>query len=220
MENHQTNHACGSWNKGKLIGQKAPLKIKDIWAIRVRLQLSKRVRELALFNLALDSKLRGCDLVSLRVKDISHGDRVSSRAIVMQQKTSKPVQFEITEATRSSVSDWINRAHLNADNYLFPSRIHDSPHLSTRQYARIVNGWVTEIGLDASCYGTHTKRRTKATLIYRRTKNLRAVQLLLGHTKLESTARYLGIEVDDALEVPKWVIYHHSYLSQLKKRCM
>ena len=201
MENHQTVHACGSWNKGKLIGQKSPLKIKDIWAIRVRLQLSKRIRELALFNLALDSKLRGCDLVSLRVKDISHGERVSSRAIVMQQKTSKPVQFEITEATRNSVADWINQAHLNAENYLFPSRIHDSPHLSTRQYARIVNGWVTEIGLDASCYGTHTMRRTKATLIYRRTKNLRAVQLLLGHTKLESTVRYLGIEVDDALEM-------------------
>ena len=201
MENLQTIHSFDPWNKGKLIGQKAPLKIKDIWAIRVRLQLSKRVRELALFNLALDSKLRGCDLVSLRVKDISHGERVSSRAIVMQQKTSKPVQFEITEATRNSVSDWINQAHLNADSYLFPSRIHDSPHLSTRQYARIVNGWVTEIGLDASCYGTHTMRRTKATLIYRRTKNLRAVQLLLGHTKLESTVRYLGIEVDDALEM-------------------
>lgn len=180
---------------------KAPLKIKDFWAIRVRLQLSNRVRKLALFNLALDSKLRGCDLVSLRVKDISHGDRISSRAIVMQQKTSKPVQFEITEATRNSVADWIIQAHLNAENYLFPSRIHNSPHLSTRQYARIVNGWVTEIGLDASCYGTHTMRRTKATLIYRRTKNLRAVQLLLGHTKLESTVRYLGIEVDDALEM-------------------
>ncbi len=200
MENHQTIHVCGSWNKGKLIGQKAPLKIKDIWAIRVRLQLSNRVRELALFNLALDSKLRGCDLVSLRVKDISHSDRVSSRAIVMQKKTSKPVQFEITEATRNSVGDWIKQAHLNSENYLFTSRIHESPHLSTRQYARIVHGWVTEIGLDASCYGTHTMRRTKATLIYRRTKNLRAVQLLLGHTKLESTVRYLGIEVDDALE--------------------
>lgn len=201
MENYQNIHSFGPWNKGKLVGQKAPLKIKDIWAIRVRLQLSKRIRELALFNLALDSKLRGCDLVSLRVKDISHGAHVSSRAIIMQQKTSKPVQFEITEATRDSVSTWINQAHLNSENYLFPSRIHNSPHLSTRQYARIVNGWITEIGLDASCYGTHTMRRTKATLIYRRTKNLRAVQLLLGHTKLESTVRYLGIEVDDALEM-------------------
>ena len=201
MENHQNSHSFGPWNKGKLVGQKAPLKIKDIWAIRVRLQLSKRVKELALFNLALDSKLRGCDLVGLRVKDISRGDRISSRAIIMQQKTSKPVQFEITEATRDSVSAWIHQAHLNSENYLFPSRLHDSPHLSTRQYARIVNGWVTEIGLDASSYGTHTMRRTKATLIYRRTKNLRAVQLLLGHTKLESTVRYLGIEVDDALEI-------------------
>jgi integrase len=181
MENHQNTNSSVPWNKNKLIGQKAPLKIKDIWAIRVRLQLSNRARELALFNLTLDSKLRGCDLVSLRVKDISHGDRVSSRAIIMQQKTSKPVQFEITEATRNSVGDWINQAHLNSENSLFPSRIHDSPHLSTRQYARIVNGWVTEIGLDASCYGTHTMRRTTATLIYRRTKNLRAVQLLPGH---------------------------------------
>lgn len=201
MEIHQNLHSIGPWNKDKLIGQKAPLKVKDIWAIRVRLQLSNRVRELALFNLALDSKLRGCDLVSLRVKDVSHSDRVSSRAIILQKKTNKPVQFEITEATRDSVGKWINQAHLNSENYLFPSRIHESPHLSTRQYARIVHGWVTEIGLDASCYGTHTMRRTKATLIYRRTKNLRAVQLLLGHTKLESTVRYLGIEVDDALEL-------------------
>jgi integrase len=96
---------------------------------------------------------------------------------------------------------WIQVAGRRSDDYLFPSRIHDSPHLSTRQYARIVRGWVREIGLDSSAYGTHTMRRTKASLIYRRTKNLRVVQLLLGHTKLESTVRYLGIEVDDALEV-------------------
>ena len=189
------------WNKGKLIGQKAPLKLKEIWAIRVRLELSNRIRDLALFNLAIDSKLRACDLVKLKVRDISHGDRISSRAIVMQQKTVRPVQFEITEQTRKSISEWLQLATLRSDSYLFPSRLHESPHLSTRQYARIVNEWVEEIGLDPINYGTHTMRRTKASLIYRRTKNLRAVQLLLGHTKLESTVRYLGIEVDDALEM-------------------
>jgi len=194
-------HHHEPWNKGKIIGQKAPLKLKEIWAIRVRLELSKRTRDLALFNLAIDSKLRACDLVKLKVRDICHGDRVSSRAIVMQQKTGRPVQFEITEQTRKSITDWLKFADLKSDNFLFPSRIHDSLHISTRQYARIVNDWVEEIGLDPSDYGTHTMRRTKPTLIYRRTKNLRAVQLLLGHTKLESTVRYLGIEVDDALEL-------------------
>jgi integrase len=189
------------WNKGRLVGQKAPLKLKEIWAIRIRLQLSEKVRDLALFNLAIDSKLRGCDLVSLRVCDISQGKSIYPRAIVMQRKTHRPVQFEITELTRQSVAAWIDLARLASDAYLFPSRIAKSPHLSTRQYARIVAGWIVSIGLDPATYGTHTMRRTKATLIYRRTKNLRAVQLLLGHTKLESTVRYLGIEVDDALEM-------------------
>lgn len=192
---------CVPWNKGKLVGQKAPLKLKDIWAIRVRLQIGRRIRELALFNLAIDSKLRSCDLVKLRVRDICHGSLVAKRAIVVQQKTQRPVQFEITEQTRESLTTWIRNAGLESDDFLFPSRIHRSPHLSTRKYARIVRGWVREIGLDSSDYGTHTMRRTKVSLIYRRTKNLRAVQLLLGHTKLESTVRYLGIEVDDALEM-------------------
>lgn len=189
------------WNKGKLVDQKAPFKLREIWAIRVRLQLHGRIRDLALFDLAIDSKLRACDLVRLRLRDVSHGDRVSARAIIMQQKTQRPVQFEITEQTRHALTDWIRRAALQSDDHLFPSRVHGSPHLSTRQYARIVDGWVREIGLDPTAYGTHTLRRTKASLIYRRTKNLRAVQLLLGHTKLENTVRYLGIEVDDALEM-------------------
>ena len=189
------------WNKGKLVGQKAPLKLKDIWAIRVRLQLSDHRRDLALFNLAIDSKLRGCDLVKLRVRDVSHGDRIAARTIVMQQKTQRPVQFEITEQTRDALALWISRANLRLEDFLFPSRVRRSPHLSTRQYARIVDRWIHDIGLDPGAYGTHTMRRTKASLIYRRTKNLRAVQLLLGHTKLESTVRYLGIEVDDALEM-------------------
>jgi len=154
-----TNHLAHTpWNKGKLIGQKLPLKLKEIWAIRIRLQLDKRTRELALFNLAIDSKLRGCDLVGLKVSDVYQGGRVSSRAIVMQQKTRRPVQFEITEQTRESIMAWINQAKLRSDQYLFPSRIHGSIHLSTRQYARIIEGWVKSIGLDPAAYGTHTMR--------------------------------------------------------------
>jgi len=198
MENDQSHEP---WNKGKLVGQKAPLKLKDIWAIRIHLQLENQIRDLALFNLAIDSKLRGCDLLSLRVRDIVHGNQVQPRAMVVQRKTQRPVQFELTDQTRNAVAAWIAKADLKSEQYLFPSRTHDSPHVSTRQYARIVGRWVRSIGLDPSAYGTHTMRRTKATLIYRKTKNLRAVQLLLGHTKLESTVRYLGIEVDDALEI-------------------
>ena len=189
------------WNEGKLVGQKAPLRVRDIWAIRVRLQLAEKTRDLALFNLAIDSKLRACDLTKLRVRDIAHGEHVSSRAIVMQQKTHHPVQFEITEQARTVLEAWMHQARLRSEDFLFPSRLHASDHLSTRQYAPIVKAWVTAIGLDPTMYGTHTLRRTKASLIYRRTKNLRTIQLLLGHTKLESTVRYLGIEVDDALEM-------------------
>ncbi len=188
-------------NRGVMRGQKPPLKAQEIWAIRVRLQIGRRSRDLALFNLAIDSKLRGCDLVALKVRDVAPSGTVASRAIVLQRKTGRPVQFELTEQTRAAVSSWIATARLRHDQYLFPSRIVASPHLSTRQYARIVRRWVASIGLEPSTYGTHTMRRTKATLIYRRTRNIRAVQLLLGHTKLESTVRYLGIEVDDALEI-------------------
>jgi integrase len=198
MENIQSHEP---WNKGKLIGQKPPLKLKDIWAIRIHLQIGRRIRDLAMFNLAIDSKLRGCDLVNLRVRDVTHGNQLLARAIVVQRKTQRPVQFELTEDTRNAVSAWIAQENLKSEQYLFPSRLKNSLHVSTRQYARIVHRWVAEIGLDPAIYGTHTMRRTKATLIYRRTKNLRAVQLLLGHSKLESTVRYLGIEVDDALEI-------------------
>jgi integrase len=189
------------WNKGKLVGQKAPLKLKEMWAIRVRLQLADRRRELALFNLAIDSKLRGCDLVKLRVRDVCQGQLIASRSIVLQQKTQRPVQFEITEPTRDALAAWIAYARLSLEQSLFPSRLSGSTHSSTRQYARIVSACVNQIGLNRACYGTHTLRRTKATLIRRRTKNLRAVQLLLGHSKLESTVRYLGIEIVDALEM-------------------
>ena len=193
--------ASTPWNKGKLIGQKPPLKLREIWAIRIRLQLKKETRELAIFNLAIDSKLRSCDLVNLKVRDVYHGNGIAPRAMVLQQKTQQPVQFEITEQTRDALKNWINHNQLRPEDYLFRSRITSSNHISTRQYARIVHKWVEMIGLDTLLYGTHSLRRTKATLIYRRTRNLRAVQLLLGHTKLESTLRYLGIEVDDALEM-------------------
>lgn len=135
------------------------------------------------------------------MRDVCHGEQVAARAIVMQQKTQRPVQFEITPPTRDTLQKWIKRAGLRSEDFLFPSRIHGSPHLGTRQYARILKDCLGEVGLDTAAYGTHSIRRTKPTLIYRRTKNLRAVQLLLGHTKLESTVRYLGIEVDDALEM-------------------
>ena len=201
MASNLKSPAREPWNKGKIVGQKVPFRIKDIWALRARLQMESRVRELALFNLGIDSKLRGCDLVSLKVREVCHGDLVATRAVVMQHKTQRPVQFEITPVTREAVQKWIKQTGLKSEDFLFPSRVHASPHLGTRQYARILEGWVKELGLDPTAYGTHSMRRTKATLIYRRTKNLRAVQLLLGHAKLESTVRYLGIEVDDALEI-------------------
>jgi len=189
------------WNKGKLVGQKPALKLKEIWEIRIRLKIVNNTRELALFNMAIDSKLRGCDLVTLKVSDIMHGGKIISRAVVNQRKTNKPVHFEITEQTRESVFDLITENNLTFHDYLFKSRLKNSEHLSTRQYALIVKKWVASIGLDPMEYGTHTMRRTKASLIYQKTKNLRMVQLLLGHSKMESTVRYLGIDVDDALEV-------------------
>ncbi|MCW8884122.1 MAG: tyrosine-type recombinase/integrase [Motiliproteus sp.] len=197
LNNPNNNRA--PWNKGKLLGQKRPLKLKEIWGIRIRLELSGKTRDLAMFNLAIDSKLRGCDLVKLKVRDVSHGTIIQRRAIVIQKKTGQPVQFEITEETRNSLQEWIEKKKPHSNDYLFFSRVDPNKPISTRQYARIVDKWVESVGLDVCDYGTHTMRRTKPTLIYRRTKNLRAVQLLLGHSKLDSTIRYLGVELDDAL---------------------
>ena len=191
--------------KSRLVGQKPPLKPKEVWSIRIRLQIGGRQRDLALFNLAIDSKLRSCDLVALRVSDVVVSSSVRDRAVIVQQKTGRPVQFELTEQTQNAVHAWITQQDLRDGDYLFPSRVHDYSHLSTRQYARIVNHWVESIGLDPHKYGTHSLRRTKAALIYKKTGNLRAVQLLLGHAKLESTVRYLGIEVDDALRISEEV---------------
>jgi integrase len=193
------------WNKSRPTGPKAPLKPKQVWSIRTRLQVAKRTRDLALFDLAIDSKLRGCDLVRLKIADVALHGVMQTRATVTQRKTGRPVQFEITEQTRASVHAWLQKIGDRFTEYLFPSRIESSGHLSTRQYARLVDRWTSLIGLDPSAYGTHSLRRTKASLIYKRTGNLRAVQLLLGHSKLESTVRHLGIEVDDALTISEQI---------------
>ena len=192
------------WNMGKLIGQKPPLQPKHVWAIRSRLQFGNKKRDLALFNVAIDSKLRGCDVVSLRVADIAPHGYALDRATVRQRKTGRPVRFELTEQTRQSVDDYLGMVRRVAGDYLFTGRKGERC-LTTRQYARLVSDWIGSIGLDPSLFGRHSLRRTKATLIYRRTGNLRAVQLLLGHTKIESTIRYLGVEVDDALAISEQV---------------
>ena len=190
-----------AWNKGRLIGQKRPLLPKQVWAVRARLELASNFRDLALFNLAIDSKLRGCDLVRLRVSDLVVGDRVRERVTIVQSKTNRPVQFEVSENTRETIAAWLDHPEMRGSRYLFPSRFHASPHISTRQYARLVREWVLSIGLEPSGYGTHSLRRTKASEIYHKTGNLRAIQLLLGHTKVDSTVRYLGVELEDALSI-------------------
>jgi integrase len=193
------------WNKGKLLGAKPPLRTKHVWAIRTKLQGERRTRDLAMFNLAIDSKLRGCDVVSLKVEDVApHGITVD-RATVRQRKTGHPVRFELNEQTREAINDHIKVASKKPGEFLFASRRNFDRCMTTRQYARLVSGWIASIGLDPRFFGTHSLRRTKATLIYRRTGNLRAVQLLLGYTKIESTVRYLGIEVDDALAIAEQV---------------
>jgi site-specific recombinase XerC len=190
-----------AWNKGRIIGQKRPLLPKRVWAIRVRLEIAESVRDLALFNLAIDSKLRGCDLVGLKVTDVFVARRVKERTSILQSKTKTPVQFEITEGTRVSLHQWIASPAMIGSEFLWPGRFHDRPHISTRQYARLLKDRVTSIGLEPSAYGTHSMRRTKVAQIYKQTGNLQAVQLLLGHTKMDSTVRYLGVELDDALEI-------------------
>jgi integrase len=189
------------WNKGKLTGAKPPLRPKHVWSIRTKLQMADRKRDLALFNLAIDSKLRGCDVVALKVEDIAPHGYAVERVTVRQKKTGRPVRFEVTEQTRQAVDEYLRSTNRKQGQFLFPAQRRPEEALSTRQYARVLADWVRSIGLDPCVYGTHSLRRTKATLIYRRTGNLRAVQLLLGHTKIESTVRYLGIEVDDALVI-------------------
>ncbi|MEW2915597.1 tyrosine-type recombinase/integrase [Ruegeria sp. ANG10] len=194
-----------AWNKGRIIGQNRPLLPKQVWAIRARLELARSLRDLALFNVAIDSKLRGCDLVKLSVTDLVRDDRVRERVSVIQSKTQRPVQFELSENTRDSVAAWIKSPEMLGCRFMFPSRFHDRPHISTRQYGRLVRDWVVAIGLEPNGYGTHSLRRIKAAEIYRKTGNLRAVQLLLGHTNVDSTVRYLGVELEDALSIAEQI---------------
>jgi integrase len=209
MQDNTDSENCtarrNGWNKGKLIGPKPPLQPKHVWAIRTRLQLARRIRDLALFNLAIDSKLRGCDVVSLTVGDVAPHGYALDRDTVRQRKTGRPVKFEITEQTRQAIDEYLKVTRKLPGEFLFAGRRGEDRSLTTRQYARLVSEWIASIGLDPSLFGTHSLRRTKATLIYRRTGNLRAVQLLLGHTKVESTVRYLGIEIDDALTIAEQV---------------
>ena len=187
------------WNAGRKLGAKRALKPQQVWAIRFWLDGERRVRDRAMFDLAIDSKLRGCDIVKLKIGELVSGGHVRTRAIAIQRKTGRPVQFELLEPARSSILAWLGCRGGGPDEYTFPSRIDHAAHISTRQYARLVDEWVTGIGLWREDYGTHSLRRTKASLIYKRTGNLRAVQILLGHTKIESTVRYLGVDVEDAL---------------------
>ena len=191
------------WNKGKLIGARPPLRPKHIWSIRTRLLAEGRIRDLALFNLAIDSKLRGCDVVAVKVEDVAPNGYTMDRATVRQKKTGRPVKFELTDQTRQAIDDYLKAARKKPGEFLFTGR--RGQCMTTRQYARLLSEWLGSIGLDSKLFGTHSLRRTKATLIYRRTGNLRAVQLLLGHTKIESTVRYLGIEVDDALAIAEQI---------------
>jgi integrase len=193
------------WNKGKIIGPKPPLQPRHVWAIRTRLQLGGRIRDLALFNLAIDSKLRGCDVVNLKVEDVAPHGYAIDRATVRQRKTGRPVKFEITDQTRQAIDDYLRATGKKPGDFLFTGRRGRDRCITTRQYARLLSEWIASIGLDSTLFGTHSIRRTKATLIYRRTGNLRAVQLLLGHTKIESTVRYLGVEVDDALAIAEQI---------------
>jgi integrase len=188
-----------AWNKGKLTGPKPPLRPGHVWSIRTKLQLEHRTRDLAIFNLAIDSKLRGCDLVALRVDDVAPNGYAVDRATIRQRKTGRPVRFELTEVTRQALDEYFRASGRKPGQCLF--RRGPDQSMTTRQYARLVSAWLKSIGLDRLKYATHSLRRTKATLIYRRTGNLRAVQLLLGHTRIESTVRYLGVEVDDALDI-------------------
>lgn len=188
-----------SRNAGRKVGAKRALKPRQIWAIRFFLDQHGRVRDRALFDLAIHSKLRGCDLVKIRIGDIVCDRKIRTRASVVQQKTGRPVQFELMTDARASLLKWLKLRGGSLEDFAFPSRTDHAAHISTRQYARLVDEWVIGIGLPSEDYGTHSLRRTKASMIYKATGNLRAVQILLGHTKIESTVGYLGVDVEDAL---------------------
>jgi len=197
--------SCSQHNprKGKRVGPKRPFTSGHVWETRQYLKLKGRTRDLALFNLGIDSKLRACDLLDIHVSDVSSGTTVFQQATIVQKKTEVPVTFEITDATRGSVQAWIEKAELEPDDFLWVSRNRQSRHLSMSQYSRIIKQFAKVVGADPTAFATHSIRRTKVTLIYRKTQNLRACQLLLGHKKIENTVRYLGLELDDALKISR-----------------
>jgi len=189
------------WNEGRLVGAKRALKPQQVWAIRFWLEQHRRLRDRALFDFAIDSKLRGCDVLKVRVGDIVAGGPIQDRTVVVQQKTKRLVQFELVEPARKTLHAWLKRRGGTLNDYVLPSRNDYMGHISTRQYAPLVREWVNGTGLQPEEYGTHPLRRTKASIIYKATGNLPAVQILLGHAKIESTDRYLGVDVEDALEL-------------------
>ena len=178
QDQENTTHAPKRvpWNKGKLTGAKPPLRPKHVWSIRTKLQIEGRARDLAMFNLAIDSKLRGCDVVSIRVEDVAPVGYTADLATVRQKKTGRPVRFELSEQTRQAVDDYLKAANKKPGEFLFTGRRGSNRNMTTRQYARLVSQWIGSVGLDPRLFGTHSLRCTKATLIYRRTGNLRAVQ--------------------------------------------
>jgi site-specific recombinase XerC len=192
-------HGRRPWNAGNMVGAKRPLKPRDVWAIRFLLDEHRRLRDRALFDLAIDSKLRGYDIVKMKIGDIVTGGAIRNLATVMQQKTKRPVQFEIMTEAHQTLLTWLSRRGGTVEDDIFPSRVNYMGHLSTRQYARLVDEWVSAVGLNVHVYGTHSMRRTKASLIYKATGNLRAIQILLGHSNIKNTVRYLGVDVDDAI---------------------
>lgn len=202
-ENGSERYKRPNRRKKKVVGPKKPFKAGDVWEIRQYLKIKGRTRDLALFNLGIDSKLRACDLLDLRVSDIGTVDVIFPQATVVQKKTEAAVTFEITDTTKESVLAWIKTAGLGPIDYLWTSRNSGSPRLSMRQYSRIIKQFARIVGADPSTYATHSIRRTKVTLIYRQTQNLRACQLLLGHKKIENTVRYLGLELDDAIKIAR-----------------
>ena len=193
------------WNAGRKVGAKRALKPRQVWAIRFFLDQHQRLRDRALFDFAIDSKLRGCDVVKVRIGDLVQGAQVRTRAIIVQAKTGQPVQFEIMQDARASLLAWMERRGGALTDFVFPSRVDHSRPISTRQYARLVDEWVVGVGLRREEYGTHSLRRTKASIIYKASGNLRAVQILLGHAKIENTVRYLGVDVEDALALAEGI---------------
>lgn len=193
------------WNKGKLIGPKPPLRPKHVWAIRTQTAVGTRDARSGVVQSGDRQQARGCDVVSVRVEDVAPRGLTLDRGTVRQKKTGRPVKFELTEQSREAIDAYLKATRRVPGQYLFPGRAGEEGHLTARQFSRLLKQWLTAVGLDPALYGTHSLRRTKAALVYKRTGDLRAVQLLLGHTKIESTVRYLGIEVDDSLEIAESV---------------